>query len=150
MRKLELIPRSWFSNDVDVYCDGRLFAKLVLGGSAGIGRLVVDDVGYDVKKKSFFSSSVLLFRGDALVCQTETVGFFRREFRFLFQGDAYSVRLGNTAIFLRNGKEVGLVQRPALFSSKLGAEISEDVLLPVSAFLLWLVLRERQQSLVVV
>jgi hypothetical protein len=141
MTKFDLLPRAWYSQDYRLLRDGAQLTHLHF--ESGPERSVFALAGevYRAQKEKWNSSNFFLYVDQTQIARAEKPNWYSQTIYFEHQNQLYTLNPGFNRFTLScTGIEVGSITKRGWFSRSAAADMPEEFPLPVSIFIIWLVL----------
>jgi hypothetical protein len=156
MSTLEFFPKSLFSmRRYTLTRAGVEIGQIDCGGVRQPASLIVDGASYNPVREGVLRTKFHLDAGTggARIADIEPAGASFRRFSVHANGKTYTLKaaswLGWAFALIDGDAEVGRIARTGFFSTRSKAEFSDDLPLPIQAFLIWLVLITWRRQVVV-
>ena|SRR5215471_921277 len=141
---LRVTPSSWFSWNFMVFEGDDQVADIRLAVLREAGELIVRDKTYRVNREGIMSGAFILRDADLELARAEKPSAFHRSFQVVHDGRNYTLgaesALRRKFVLKENGEAVGSVCPLNAFTRKCAVDLPTDIPLPVSVFMIWLVI----------
>jgi hypothetical protein len=141
---LTAIPHHWFSWNFTLFDQGRSLAEIGLSSWREKGGLTIGNSGYRVYREGLFTGAFVLESGGTAVARAEKPSAMTRRMIIDFRGTQFELRprgiFSRGFQLLSRGAVVGTLSAGGFFSRRMDVELSEELPLPLRAFVVWLTL----------
>jgi hypothetical protein len=139
---LTAIPRHWFSWHFTLLERDESLGEIDLSSWCEKGSLAVSNTTYRVYREGLFSGAFILESNGEVMARAEKPSAMTRRVVVYFGGAQFELRprsaLSRTFQLLSGGTIVGSLSPSGFLSRRMDIELSEDLPLPIRAFVVWL------------
>jgi hypothetical protein len=141
MNTFKLLPRKWYSSDYRILRGGTEITCLKFLSGPERSQFILDGTVYLARKERWDSSNFFLTSSQTQLARAEKPRWFSQTISVEYGSDVYRLQSHSNRFALsRQGREVGSIAKQGWFTKKAVAELPEELPLPASIFVIWLVL----------